>query len=84
MGSVTAMTKAADLVLAKYSLDRDLITLLTDAIAMALHHEVNHSRRVAMKKKLHKNYAALWIWSELTFASQLYCISDVVDNCLTE
>ena len=40
---------------------RDLITLLTNAIAMALqfNHEVNHSRRVAMKKELHKDYAAL-------------------------
>ena len=56
IGSVIAMTKAADLVLAKYSQDRDLITLLTDAIAMALqfNHEVNHSRGVAMKKELYK------------------------------
>ncbi|CAH3188608.1 unnamed protein product, partial [Porites lobata] len=61
IGSVIAMTKATDLVLAKYSQDKDLITLLTDAIAMALqfNHEVNHSRRVAMKKELHKDYAAL-------------------------
>ena len=35
IGSVIAMTKAADLDLAKYSQDRDLITLLTDAIPMA-------------------------------------------------
>ena len=40
IGSVIAMTKATDLVLAKYSQDRDLITLLTDAIAMAL--QFNH------------------------------------------
>lgn len=61
IGSVIAMTKAADLALQKYSQDRDLITLLTDAIAMAFqcNHEVNHSRRVAMKKELHKDYAAL-------------------------
>ena len=30
IGSALAMTKAADLVLAKYSQDRDLITLLTE------------------------------------------------------
>lgn len=60
VGSVIAMTKAADLALQKYGQDRDLITLLTDAIAMALqcNHEVNHSRRVAMKKEMHKDYAA--------------------------
>ena len=73
IGSVIAMTKAADLVLAKYSQDRDLITLLTDAIAMALqfNHEVNHSRRVAMKKELHKDYAALCNSSTVEGSSEL-------------
>ena len=67
------MTKAADLVLAKYSQDRDLITLLTDAIAMALqfNHEVNHSRRMAMKKELHKDYAALCNSSTVEGSSEL-------------
>ena len=61
VSSVTAMTKAADLALQKYGQARDLITLLTDAIAMALqcNHEVNNSRRVAMQKEMHKDYAAL-------------------------
>ena len=73
IGSVIAMTKAADLVLAKYSQDRDLITLLTDATAMALQfsHEVNHSRRLAMKKELHKNYAALCNSSTVEGSSEL-------------
>ena len=73
IGSVIAMTKAADLVLAKYSQDRDLITLLTDAITMALqfNHEVNHSRRVAMKKELHKDYAALCNSSTVEGSSEL-------------
>lgn len=73
IGSVIAMTKATDLVLAKYSQDRDLITLLTDAIAMALqfNHEVNHSRRVAMKKELHKDYAALCNSSTVEGSSEL-------------
>ena len=61
IGAITAMTKAADLALGKYSQDKELITLLTDAVAMALqyNHEVNHSRRLAMKKEMHKDYAAL-------------------------
>lgn len=46
------MRKAADLVFQKYHQDRDLITLLTDAIAMPFHfnHEVNRPRRQAAKK----------------------------------
>ena len=58
---ITAMTKAADLVLGKYSQDKELITLLTDAVAMALqyNHEMNHSRRLTMKKEMHKTHAAL-------------------------
>jgi len=61
IGSVIALTKAADLALQKYNQDKELITLLTDAIAMALqcNHEVNHTRRAAMKKETHKDYAVL-------------------------
>ena len=61
IGSVIAMTKAADLVLQKYNQDKELITLLTDAIELALqcNHEVNHSRRVAIKKEMHEDYSAL-------------------------
>ena len=45
VGAITAMTKVADLALGKYSQDKELMTLLTDAVAMALqsNHEVNHS-----------------------------------------
>ena len=45
IGAISAMTKAADLALGKYSNDKVLITFLTDAVAMALkyNHEVNHS-----------------------------------------
>ena len=44
LGAITAMAKAADLALGRYSQDKELITLLTDAVAMALqsNHEVNH------------------------------------------
>ena len=61
IGAISAITKAADLALRKYSNDKELITLLTDAVAMALqyNHEVNHSRRLAMKREMHKDYAAL-------------------------
>ena len=52
IGAITAMTKAADLALGKYSQEKELITLLTDAVAMTLqyNHEGNHSRRLAMRK----------------------------------
>ena len=60
IGTITAMTKAADLALGKYSRGKELITLLTDAVAMALqYNEVNHSRCLATKKEMHKDYAAL-------------------------
>ena len=68
---ITAMTKAADLALGKYSQDKELITLLTDAVAMALqyNHEVNHSRRLAMKKEMHKTHAALMKRTSLSMRS---------------
>ena len=61
IGAITAITKAADLALGKYSQDKELITLLTDTVAMALQykHEVNHSWHLAIKKEIHKDYAAL-------------------------
>lgn len=61
MGSIIASIKAADLVMKKYPGDRDLLKLMTDSVAMGLHynHEVNQSRRMAMKKELHKDYASL-------------------------
>ena len=45
IGTIRAMTKAADLALGKYSQDKELITLLTDAVTMALqyNHKVNNS-----------------------------------------
>ncbi|CAH3187169.1 unnamed protein product, partial [Porites lobata] len=73
IGAITAMTKAADLALGKYSQDKELITLLTDSVAMALqyNHEVNHSRRLAMKKEMHKDYAALCNVSTVDGSSEL-------------
>ena len=60
IGSIIAMTKAADLALQKNGQDRDLITILTDAM-LQCNHEVNHSRRAAMlwRKRMMHDYAAL-------------------------
>ena len=46
--------------------------MLTDAVAMALQykHEVNHSRRLPMKKDIHKDYAALCNLSTVDGASK--------------
>ena len=78
IGTITAMTKAANLALGKYSQDKELITLLTDAVAMALqyNHEVNHSQRMAMKKEMHKDYAALYNLSTVDGASK-YLFGDL-------
>ena len=78
IGTITAMTKAANLALGKYSQDKELITVLTDAVAMALqyNHEVNHSRRMAMKKEMHKDYAALYSLSTVDGASE-YLFGDL-------
>lgn len=61
MGSINAGIKAANLAITKYAGDRELIKLLSDCVALALqhNHEVNQGRRVAMKKELHKDYAAI-------------------------
>ena len=61
IGALIASVKAADLAMKKYSNDRELITLLTDSVAMGLqfNQEVNHSRRAAMKTDLHRDYASL-------------------------
>ncbi|PFX26321.1 hypothetical protein AWC38_SpisGene9011 [Stylophora pistillata] len=58
IGAITAMAKSANLALEKCSRDKELITLLKDAVAMALqyNYELNHSRRPAMKKEMHKDY----------------------------
>lgn len=59
--STIASMKAANLVMEKYSNDQELLKLVTDSVAMALqyNHDVNQSRRMALKKELHKDYASL-------------------------
>ena len=41
--------------------DSHLLALITDAIAKAIqcHHEASHTRRLAMKKELHKDYGSV-------------------------
>ena len=67
-------TLIADLALGKYSQDKELITLLTDAVAMALqyNHEVNHSRRLAMKKRCIKT-SQLYATCPLLMAPESTC-----------
>ena len=57
---VRAIVRATEYVLNKGG-DQDLLTMLTDSIAFMLqcNHDHNHSRRLAMKKDLHKDFAAL-------------------------
>ena len=60
IGAVSAVVRATEFVLNKGG-DQDLLTMLTDSIAFMLqcNHGHNHSRRLAMKKDLHKDFAAL-------------------------
>ncbi|KAK3725266.1 hypothetical protein QZH41_001280 [Actinostola sp. cb2023] len=63
VASLVAMTKATDLLLQQkgQTESKELVTYLTDAIALAMqcYHDINGSRRQAMKKDLYKDYAAL-------------------------
>ena len=62
IGAASAIVKAVDHVLkADSSNNKELITMLTDALAFILqcNHDTNHSRRLALKKELHKDFAAL-------------------------
>ena len=65
IASLVATIKATNCVLQQQpsgkAQDKELITYLTDAIALSLQciHDINSTRRQAMKKDLHKDYAAL-------------------------
>jgi hypothetical protein len=60
IGAVTVVVKATDYLLNKGG-EQELLTMLTDSIAFMLqcNHEYNHSRRLAMKRDVHKDFAAL-------------------------
>ncbi|XP_020605118.1 uncharacterized protein LOC110043954 [Orbicella faveolata] len=61
VASLVAMTRATELVLKESQGNKELVTCMTDAIALAVQgcHDMNYTRRQAMKKELNKNYAAL-------------------------
>jgi len=54
VASTIAMAKAADMVMRKYAEDSKLLTLVTDAIALAIqcHHEASHARRLPNEKRV--------------------------------
>ena len=58
--AVSAIVRATEYVLNKGG-DQELLTMLTDSIAFILqcNYDHSHSRRLAMKKDLHKDFAAL-------------------------
>lgn len=61
VASLIAMAKAADIVMRNHEEEIELLASLTDAIALAIqcHHEASHTRRLAMKKELHKDYGSV-------------------------
>lgn len=61
VASLVAMSRATDMVLKESKGHKELVTCMTDAIALAIQgcHDMNNTRRQAMKKELNKDYAAL-------------------------
>ena len=61
IGAASAIVKSVDHVLKTDSSNKELISMLTDALAFVLqcNHDTNHLRRLALKKDLHKDFAAL-------------------------
>ena len=62
VASLVAMIRATELALKESKGNKELVTCMTDAIALAiqgLYHDMNNTRRQAMKKELNKDYAAL-------------------------
>lgn len=61
VGSIAATIKATDLALKQQQPDKEIVTALTDSVALALQsfHDMNVTRRLAMKNDLHQDYASL-------------------------
>ena len=61
IGAASAIVKSVDHVLKTDSSNKELVSMLTDALAFVLqcNHDTNHLRRLALKKDLHKDFAAL-------------------------
>ena len=60
VASLVAMSRATELVLQESKANKELVTCTTDAIALASQgcHDMNNTRRQAMKKELNKDYKA--------------------------
>ena len=83
LASIVSTTKAVDLLLKHKSgmsdtTLKETVTYLTDAIALSMQsfHDVSNSRRQAMKKDLHKDYAALCSSSTVPLSSE-YLFGDL-------
>ena len=61
VASLVAMSRATELVLKESKGNKELVTCMTDAIALPIQgcHDMNNTRRQGMKKELNKDYAAL-------------------------
>ena len=61
VASLVAMSRATELVLKESKGNKELVTCMTDAIALPIQgcHDMNNTRRQAMKKELNKDYAVL-------------------------
>lgn len=83
VASIVAMIKATNLVLEQEdehatAKDKAVVSTLTDAITLAMQcfHDMNSSRRQAMKKDLHRDYAALCTSSTIPPTSE-YLFGDL-------
>ena len=79
VASIVAMIKATNLVLEHATAkDKAVVSTLTDAITLAMQcfHDMNSSRRQAMKKDLHRDYAALCTSSTIPPTSE-YLFGDL-------
>ena len=84
VASIVAMIKATNLVLEQEdehttAKDKAVVSTLTDAITLAMQcfHDMNSSRRQAMKKDLHRDYAALCTSSEYLFGDLSKLTKDI-------
>ena len=61
VASLVAMSRATELVLKESKGNKELVTCMTDAIALAIQgcHDMNNTRRQVMKKEQNKDYSAL-------------------------
>ena len=70
--SLVAMSRATELVLKESKGNKELVTCMTDASALAIQgcHDMKNTRPQAMKKELNKDCAALWNSSTVDASSE--------------